>query len=106
MNSSSQKQNPTVPFFARFLESQEAEPRAAATLKYPSDRDEWWDIAQAPEQASDANTLHADASNNRATLKYPSDRDEWWDAVPMPEATSAARGSHQTLKYPSDRDED
>lgn len=44
MNSPTPKQNPSVPFFARFLEGQEAEPRTAATLKYPSDRDEWWGV--------------------------------------------------------------
>jgi hypothetical protein len=29
------------PFFARFLEGQEASKGLAQTLKYPSDRDEW-----------------------------------------------------------------
>ncbi len=45
----------TLPFFARFLEGQSGEEPAngggtdgavsvkMATLKYPSDRDEWWD---------------------------------------------------------------
>jgi Serine endopeptidase inhibitors len=40
-----------VPFFARYLEGQEAAAQHAErpvgignqTLKYPSDRDEWWD---------------------------------------------------------------
>lgn len=50
IHDNSQKRSET-PFFARFLEGQhtEAKPDAAndqasiATLKYPSDRDEWWD---------------------------------------------------------------
>ena len=33
------------PFFARFLESQEAVKDARQTLKYPSDRDEWEDLS-------------------------------------------------------------
>lgn len=74
MNSPTPDQNPSVPFFARFLESQDAEPRAAATLKYPSDRDEWWGVNEQATSESDTN-----AGGNRAaamTLKYPSDRDE------------------------------
>ena len=31
----------SLPFFARFLEGQEASKDKAQTLKYPSDRDEW-----------------------------------------------------------------
>ncbi len=43
-----------LPFFARFLEAQEAEAvSAGATLKYPSDKDEY-----------------------HVTMKYPSDGDE------------------------------
>ena len=40
----------SLPFFARFLEGQQSEesvlqaaPERKMTLKYPSDRDEWWD---------------------------------------------------------------
>ena len=32
---------PSVPFFARFLEGQEKAKWPAQTLKYPSDLDEW-----------------------------------------------------------------
>ena len=31
----------SVPFFARFLEGQDASKSPGQTLKYPSDRDEW-----------------------------------------------------------------
>ncbi|HEU4834348.1 MAG TPA: microviridin/marinostatin family tricyclic proteinase inhibitor [Pyrinomonadaceae bacterium] len=31
----------SLPFFARFLEGQDASKNRAQTLKYPSDRDEW-----------------------------------------------------------------
>jgi hypothetical protein len=39
---------PETPFFARYLEGQKSlkvktNLKAGATLKYPSDRDEWWD---------------------------------------------------------------
>ena len=32
---------PSLPFFARFLEGQDATKNSFQTLKYPSDRDEW-----------------------------------------------------------------
>ena len=32
---------PSLPFFARFLEGQETSTNAFQTLKFPSDRDEW-----------------------------------------------------------------
>ena len=73
MDTPTRKQNLSVPFFARFLESQEAEPRAAATLKYPSDRDE----IEPPYAAPGADNALNACGPNRATLKYPSDRDEW-----------------------------
>lgn len=43
------QESTSLPFFARFLEGQEASaptdaaPERKMTLKYPSDRDEWWD---------------------------------------------------------------
>jgi hypothetical protein len=62
-----------TPFFARFLEGQETESKLdaaqpgtnRATLKYPSDRDEWPDYAGPSNDAA-----------RMMTLKYPSDRDE------------------------------
>lgn len=60
-----------TPFFARFLEDQHGDAPAAqaATLKYPSDRDEIdWNVT--PEAAATG------AGPSRMTLKYPSDRDE------------------------------
>lgn len=67
-----------TPFFARFLEGQDAaKPLNAAkpeagreTLKYPSDRDEWPDYTGATHEAAPIQTL-----------KYPSDRDEVIDPV-------------------------
>jgi len=32
---------PSVPFFARFLEGQDTSKKSVQTLKFPSDRDEW-----------------------------------------------------------------
>jgi hypothetical protein len=72
----------SLPFFARFLESQNNEERSAATTKYPSDLDEF------------------------QTMKYPSDGDD--DTPTEDSVLSSAterRLSAQTLKYPSDRDE-
>ncbi|HKP80547.1 MAG TPA: microviridin/marinostatin family tricyclic proteinase inhibitor [Pyrinomonadaceae bacterium] len=36
----SENSEPSVPFFARFLEGQDASKNSFQTLKYPSDRDE------------------------------------------------------------------
>lgn len=36
---------PSLPFFARFLEGQESSKNSFMTLKYPSDRDEIEDLA-------------------------------------------------------------
>ena len=38
---SSESSESSLPFFARFLEGQEASKGAAQTLKFPSDLDEW-----------------------------------------------------------------
>ena len=38
---STESQESTRPFFARFLEGQESSKDINQTLKYPSDRDEW-----------------------------------------------------------------
>lgn len=45
-NNELENKEPEVPFFTRFLEEQEfpkvkTNIKAGATLKYPSDRDEW-----------------------------------------------------------------
>jgi hypothetical protein len=64
-----------TPFFARFLEDQHGGAAAggpqAATLKYPSDRDEWDDLSHPYAEAAPT-----EAAPSRMTLKYPSDRDE------------------------------
>jgi hypothetical protein len=46
--SAERDKQPETPFFARYLEGQKSlkvktNLKAGATLKYPSDRDEWWD---------------------------------------------------------------
>ncbi|MET0624074.1 MAG: microviridin/marinostatin family tricyclic proteinase inhibitor [Pyrinomonadaceae bacterium] len=80
-----------IPFFARFLEDQHSGDAAAkpatqfATLKYPSDRDEWEDNTSNYVEAAPT-----EAAPSRMTLKYPSDRDEidWYD-VPRGNAADA-----------------
>lgn len=71
----------SLPFFTRFLEGQNKAERSAATLKYPSDRDEF------------------------VTMKYPSDDDEGGDDTFFKDVRQAGGPVNQTLKYPSDRDE-
>ena len=67
----------TAPFFARFLEGQQAGDDAVLaapqrmTLKYPSDRDEI-----DPDSSARAEAEATKAGPSRMTLKYPSDRDE------------------------------
>jgi hypothetical protein len=73
----------SLPFFARFLEGQNREERSAATLKYPSDLDEYQTMKYPSDgdddQPVDSNTFlsGADERMSNQTLKYPSDRDEW-----------------------------
>lgn len=80
-----------TPFFARFLEDQhvgdaEAKPSVQfATLKYPSDRDEWEDYTSPYAEAAPI-----EAAPSRMTLKYPSDRDEIdWHATSHGNAADA-----------------
>ena len=95
-----------LPFFARFLEGQNREERSAATLKYPSDLDEYQTMKYPSDGDDDYPTedsLLQAAPERRQTLKYPSDRDEW---EPFHDnSLQAAPERRQTLKYPSDRDE-
>jgi len=44
-SSASERSEVSLPFFARFLEGQDASKNAEQTLKYPSDRDEFPDFA-------------------------------------------------------------
>ncbi|HEY0169458.1 MAG TPA: microviridin/marinostatin family tricyclic proteinase inhibitor [Pyrinomonadaceae bacterium] len=79
-----------TPFFARFLEDQHGDAAVAggpqsATLKYPSDRDEWDDNTSNYVEAAPT-----EAGPSRMTLKYPSDRDEIdWHAAPHGNAADA-----------------
>lgn len=108
----SEPQAGSLPFFARFLESQDRLERSAGTLKYPSDRDE--DVTNKYPSDNDEDNRAVEevlqASPARPmTLKYPSDRDEidWFLDAP-PDGVGALKASAEramTLKYPSDRDE-
>jgi hypothetical protein len=89
------EQEGSLPFFARFLEGQNNVERSAATLKYPSDIDEFTTMKYPSDGDDDAPTeegILPGAMERRIsalTLKFPSDLDE----------------GDMTMKYPSDSDE-
>jgi hypothetical protein len=98
-----------TPFFARYLEGQDAEAKVSegrnqAGFTYKED-------ARSTKKSgakSAAAPGNAKAKPPLQTLKYPSDRDELVFYAYHAEAAEAspARGARVTLKYPSDNDED
>ena len=107
-----------TPFFARYLEGQEADAEAKVsegknqsnfTYKEGA-RGSKKGGAKAVNKASTKVSTAGKVGQKTAkipvqTLKYPSDRDEWIFYPYHVEAATITAGRRQTLKYPSDNDE-
>ncbi len=98
-----------TPFFARYLEGQDAEAKVSEGRNQPGFT--YKEAARSTKKGG-AKKAAAGAKAKAAakppiqTLKYPSDRDEWIFYPYHPEAATAKATSRHTLKYPSDNDED
>jgi hypothetical protein len=108
-----------TPFFARYLEGQDAEAKVGEGRSQPNFT--YKETARggtkkggakaaggtkAAGGAKAAGGTKAAAKPPIQTLKYPSDRDEWIFYPYHPEAaTTTTKAKAETLKYPSDSDE-
>jgi hypothetical protein len=104
-----------TPFFARYLEGQDAEAKVgegrnqpAFTYKENARGSTKKGGAKAAGAKSGAKAAGAKAAAKPPiqTMKYPSDSDELVFYAYHAEAAEAKAASRQTLKYPSDNDED
>ena len=94
-----------TPFFARFLEGQDADD-ADAKVTERHGRASYTEKQGARKSTSRVTKTTAAKTSKMQTLKYPSDGDEHVFYPYMVEAaTVKGSAARQTLKYPSDRDE-
>lgn len=106
-----------TPFFARYLEGQDAEAKVSEGRNQPNFtyKEDARSTKRGGAKAAKKGATKGAASGGGAkaaarpplqTLKYPSDRDEWIFYPYHVEAAAAPTAGRQTLKFPSDGDED
>lgn len=100
-----------TPFFARYLEGQDAEPDAEARVSGGRRKAEVRTGAGGAKKAAKKSAAKKSGAKKAAkiplqTLKYPSDRDEYILIPYKLEAVTATEGLRVTKKFPSDLDED
>ena len=93
-----------TPFFARFLEGQDADDADAKVTERRGGAS--YTEKQGARKSTSRKTMSAAPASKLQTLKYPSDGDEHvFYPYKVEAATVKGAAARQTLKYPSDRDE-